>query len=345
MILFSVVVPVHNVDKYLGRCIYSVLEQTYPYYEIILVDDGSVDASGAICDRYAKLDDRIKVFHQENQGQIFARINGINGATGDYYLFLDGDDYWEPDLLDTVYNAIQYLNCDMVIYNFKRVTQTSETINIPVFENGTIFDMDNKEVLFEELIKGNRLNHIWAKAVSRDIMDTREYQRYKNLKHAGDLLLSLPLLYNAKRILYLSKPMYNYRMTPGGITHTFHTQKIKDVTMVWSKVRKYMNQLNMRQKNYLELYYQTYVKNLLTYVISLCQSNINYKAKLDILHKIRKYKLYHDAIPYMKKSKLTKHQKILFFLFQRKCDELLILYSYLVVWIKPYLSSFITGGH
>jgi glycosyltransferase involved in cell wall biosynthesis len=344
MILFSVLIPVYNVEKYLGRCIYSVLEQTYPYYEIILIDDGSEDSSGAICDRYAKLDDRIRVHHQKNQGLVTARIQGMDMATGDYYLFLDGDDYWDSDLLDTIYNAIRFYDCDMVIYNFKRVTQTKSIVNPPVFENGTIFEQENKVQLFEEVITGNRLNQIWAKAVSRNIIDYREYSKYSKHKHAEDLLLSLPLLYNAKRILYLNKPMYNYRMTPNGITHTFHIHKVKDITYVWGKLLNYLDRMNMKQRKHLKQFYETYTRNLLYFIVQLCQADANYQTKVKILENIQKFKLYQNAIPYMRKFDLSYNQKILSILFQRKYYIPLFLYVNILIRPKRYLSDILNGG-
>ena len=98
--LFSVIVPIYNIEKYIRRCIESVLSQSFADFELILVDDGSPDNSGAICDEYAEKDERIQVIHKENGGLVSARQAGIRVASGDYIFHLDGDDAVLPDALD-----------------------------------------------------------------------------------------------------------------------------------------------------------------------------------------------------------------------------------------------------
>ena len=118
---FSILVPVYNVEKYLEQCVESLLNQTYDgEYEIILVDDGSTDSSGTICDRYAVSNsDKIKVIHKENGGHSSARREAIKNATGKYTLFCDSDDFVESTLLETVDNIINdYPDTDMVMYSF-----------------------------------------------------------------------------------------------------------------------------------------------------------------------------------------------------------------------------------
>lgn len=113
----SVIIPVYNVEKYLNKCIDSVLNQTYKDFELILVDDGSPDKSGKICDDYAKKDKKIKVLHTENSGASKARNNGLSIAQGEFITFLDSDDYWEKDFL---YNAISKIgNTDIYISGIK----------------------------------------------------------------------------------------------------------------------------------------------------------------------------------------------------------------------------------
>ena len=104
--LFSVIVPIYSIEKYIRRCIDSVLLQSFTDFELILVDDGSPDRCGAICDEYAKKDERIKVIHKENGGLVSARQAGIKVASGDYIFHLDGDDAVLPDALESAYKII-----------------------------------------------------------------------------------------------------------------------------------------------------------------------------------------------------------------------------------------------
>lgn len=101
---FSIIVPVYKVEKYLERCVESIINQTFEDFELILIDDGSPDRCGAICDEYAAEDERIKVIHQKNQGVSVARNAGLDVATGDYICFVDSDDWIELDCLKTVYD-------------------------------------------------------------------------------------------------------------------------------------------------------------------------------------------------------------------------------------------------
>ena len=128
--MISVIVPVYNVEKYLRQCLDSVLAQTYRELEIILVDDGSTDGSGAICDEYATRDSRIKVVHQQNGGLSSARNAGLDLATGEYVAFVDSDDYIHETMLELLYQALVENNADTVICNFERVDEKGDVISV-----------------------------------------------------------------------------------------------------------------------------------------------------------------------------------------------------------------------
>ena len=119
-IKFSIIIPVYNVEKYLNECVDSVLNQTYKYMEIILVDDGSTDSSPQICDSYAEKDNRIRAIHKENGGLSSARNAGIKNMTGDYVLFLDSDDFWDNNkALEHLSYIISEQKPDVVCYGYK----------------------------------------------------------------------------------------------------------------------------------------------------------------------------------------------------------------------------------
>src|SRR5699024_8688641 len=126
MLKISVIVPVYNAEKYLHRCIKSILDQTYKNLEIILVDDGSIDTSGKICDYYDHKDERIKVIHKENGGQSSARNTGLTIASGDYVSFVDSDDWIVEDIYEYCINLIKTTNCDVV--DFKCMFTNGEVI-------------------------------------------------------------------------------------------------------------------------------------------------------------------------------------------------------------------------
>ena len=112
----SIIVPVYNAERTIRRCIESILNQEYTDFELLLVDDGSMDTSGAICDEYAAKDKRIKVIHQNNQGTAMAKNNAIRKCNGDMVYFVDSDDWLEPDALASLADTMQKTNADMVVY-------------------------------------------------------------------------------------------------------------------------------------------------------------------------------------------------------------------------------------
>ena len=134
--LISIVVPIYNVEKYLEKCINSIIIQTYKNIEIILVNDGSTDSSGKICDIYLKKDKRIKVIHKKNGGLSDARNVGIENAKGKYIAFIDSDDFIDSDFIEILYNLIIEYNADVscckcnVIYKKNKKQQVEEKINI-----------------------------------------------------------------------------------------------------------------------------------------------------------------------------------------------------------------------
>lgn len=122
----TIVVPIYNVEKYLDRCLKSIVSQTYRNLEIILVDDGSPDACPGMCDRWAQMDERIKVIHQENAGLGMARNTGINHASGNYICFFDSDDYVKPDTVQKAYDCAKALNAEIVVFGISSVDKNGK---------------------------------------------------------------------------------------------------------------------------------------------------------------------------------------------------------------------------
>lgn len=165
---FSIIIPVYNVEEYLGTCISSILNQTYNNYEIILIDDGSTDICGELCDEWQRYDRRIYVIHQKNQGSSVSRNNGLKCACGDYILFLDSDDYWVTDVfLEKLSEYIDSEKPDVIIYNLQKVYK--DKIDVPYFslEIPTLKNIDNS-------IDYIHFNNLWTacawnKAVKREL--------------------------------------------------------------------------------------------------------------------------------------------------------------------------------
>lgn len=165
----SVIIPVYNVEKYLKFCLDSVLEQSYKNLEIILIDDGSTDGCGKICDEYALIDNRIKVIHKINGGLADARNVGLKSATGDFIGFLDSDDYIYPTFYEELYGIIQKYNSDIAECEFMRINveniESCKKIIEKENENKNVVENVNNNIQALSLLYGARLNPYLKKVV------------------------------------------------------------------------------------------------------------------------------------------------------------------------------------
>lgn len=224
MIFYSIIIAVYNVEKYLEECLDSVLTQTYTNWEAILVNDGSTDAnSGTICDRFAQIDKRFKVFHRKNEGSLVARRFGLSQAKGEYVLFIDSDDYIHKDLLSIVNRIIEKNACDLVIYRFESFGETGRIPSEILFQEGTIIGEGglSKDVIWKKLVSGGGLNNLCLKVAKREHTNpTADFSEYAFLKSGTDLIQSLTILDNAKKIYYTEKVLYYYRYNSSGISST-----------------------------------------------------------------------------------------------------------------------------
>ena len=217
----SVIVPIYNVEKYLNRCIDSIINQTYENLEIILVDDGSPDDCGKICDEYAKLDKRIKVIHKKNGGLSDARNAGIDVSKGKYLTFIDSDDYIDLDYVEFLYNLIK---------KFK--TKMSICIERIYYENGTILSKENdrevvlnqKEVL-EKMLYQDEINvSTWAKMYDRSLFKKIKFPKGKIFE---DAFTTYKLVMECDKVAVNVKCKYNYMIRKGSIlTADFNLNKL-----------------------------------------------------------------------------------------------------------------------
>ncbi|MDE6365136.1 MAG: glycosyltransferase, partial [Lachnospiraceae bacterium] len=233
MRLFSIIIAVYNVEKYLEECLESVFMQNYVDWECILVDDGSTDTSLEICEKYAKRDRRFKVFHRENLGSLMARRYGLSQSRGDYLLFIDSDDSIHGDLLKDVDGIISATQSDLVIYRFQWVNKVQVVDSELIFPEGTIIGEGglSKTVLWEKLPICNSLNNLWLKVVKRQCLDLdADYSKYAFLQFGTDLMQSLPILDKAQKIYFTEKIYYYYRYNDTGISS--QKEKIKDIESI-----------------------------------------------------------------------------------------------------------------
>lgn len=211
--LVSVVIPVYKVESYVGACIESVIMQSYSNLEIILVDDGSPDCSGIICDKYAKHDSRIKVIHNENQGVSAARSCGVRNAHGAWLTFLDSDDTLPVDAVESLLSIALKNNCGIVIGFFDN--------KIPISTQTVL----TSEEYVKASITGDKnvRTGLWGKLYDISLLTQKEVMDVpRDIVQGQDMLVNLKLaLVNKKNVVLIPKSVYNYRQNSLSVMHTF----------------------------------------------------------------------------------------------------------------------------
>lgn len=223
--MISIVVPVYKVEKYLERCVNSLLNQTYQDIEIILVDDGSPDLSPELCDKYAKKDNRIVVIHKENGGLSSARNAGLRVAKGEYVGFVDSDDDVENEMYEKMYRVITKEKVDFVISDYMRISddgkEVLKTLSIP---QGHYSKSDIIEKIFPQLIMGENLEYGPLLSVCPclyriDLLRKNSLEFDEKVRWSEDNIFSAFVGYNADSFYYMkNEGLYHYYSNPGTIT-------------------------------------------------------------------------------------------------------------------------------
>lgn len=221
----SMIVPVYQVEKYIGQCIESVLNQTFQDFELILIDDGSKDNSGRICDLYAAKDERIRVIHTENRGAAAARNTGLDQASGKYITFLDGDDYLAENMIARLHQVIDDSAYDMVVCDFLNLLPNENDNFIVHLKERTV---NGREVL--EHLKNEKSYGVWTvvwnKIYTREILKNL---RFPNGKYFEDEFFSNQLYLNSNQIHVISDVLCYHRVLASSTMNTQKTENYLDL--------------------------------------------------------------------------------------------------------------------
>lgn len=215
----SIISPVYNVEKYIHRCVDSIIAQTFTDWELILVDDGSTDTSGTICNQYASQDSRIRVIHKQNGGVSAARQAGLDASRGEYVIHADPDDWVEPAMLEELYAKAKADEADMVICDYYTNSGDKQVLNI---QSPTDVS-DNVQIirdLFQQLHGSS-----WNKLVRRVCYSLYDISFPKGLNYCEDQLTIVRLLLSPIKVTYLNKAFYHYFDNPNSITRNYQRQQ------------------------------------------------------------------------------------------------------------------------
>ena len=283
-IKFSVIIPVYNSKPFLDKAFSSIINQSYTHWELIVVDDGSNDGSGPLCDSLSSTDSRIKVIHQANQGQSAARLNGIRLAEGDYILFLDSDDYYEPNALSILADELANNPTDLILFNsHKRGSQQSSFV----------YHLDVKKVLsskhdiINECFLVRVAGYFWTYCFSKKVFNLPDeiFQKFKSIKYSEDLFLIYHMIsQNVESLSVLPNCLYNYVVSEGSITQNQNVSKVRDRFHVFNTVYSdiYLNCELLPTSNVQSIAGWTY----LSYLKRLAKES-NYNEYLDISKSVR----------------------------------------------------------
>ena len=292
--MISVIVPVYNVEKYINQCVDSLLVQTYKNFEVILVDDGSTDSSGIICDNYAKNNPNIRVIHKENQGLGLARNTGLQYALGEYVTFIDSDDYADKHLLEDLYSGIIEKDVDVCIGGFKKITDSGnilyeEKYDIQYYSenmktNSAFIKMLGSLPNKHDSIRMSVWNVLYKLSIIKD--NNIQFPSERELI-SEDLIFDFYYYQYVKRFKLLNNSNYYYRANPTSLTMSYRKDRLEKTIIFYKHLSNLMKESNYSKEAFLRL------KKLIFIYIRMCIkqektniSNLNFFKSLSNIKRI-----------------------------------------------------------
>ncbi len=247
--LISVIVPIFMVDRYVGVCIESILNQTYSNLEIILVDDGSKDRCSEICDLYSRKDHRIKVIHKSNGGLVSARKSGLSQASGEFVCYVDGDDWVEPGFIESLYTTADESHADMVCAGYSRDIFSKSVVftdSLPAgyYGNEELEQLWKNMLSFGSFYRPGISTYVWNKLFRRTILMCPQYAVDERISIGEDSAVTYPALLNCKGVVITNNADYHYRQREDSMLkqkadHSTEVLKIRllyDYLIQWGKM-------------------------------------------------------------------------------------------------------------
>ena len=280
----SIICPVYNAEKTVVLSIESIINQDYKEWELIIVDDGSIDNTGNICDNFASRDKRIRIIHQKNKGQSTARLNGINAASGDYILFLDSDDKYVPNALEAIGNTLAK-DLKMVVYNAYAVQEDGSKKLIYNFD-----DAKESTPVVDFFLK-RRISYFWSICFKRELFNLPHevLDKFCSLSYSEDLYLIYNIVktINGKDYEIINQQLYEYNYNDSSLTKSQNAKKALDRFMSFNSV-----------------YESIYLEN--RKLFSLMNKDVRDTAGWTYLSAARKIALEYDFDNYLKTIKLIR---------------------------------------
>lgn len=316
----SIIIPAYNVEKYIEKCLDSVITQTYKELDIIIVDDGSKDATGNIADSYAKKDPRIHVIHQANGGLPHARNTGLKYAEGEYIMFLDSDDWLEPMCCEIAICEIQNKKADLLFFEYYKEFR-NKTVQVKTYPKEHM--MYYKNGLKEFSLYDMRTITAWGKIYSSKIISNCKYNEI--LRTAEDVEFNYRVYGKVSKAIYIQKPLLHYRILEQSAIHGYDPQIENKLIPALEIISKWA----LSGENYkVEAYYSfAAIALLLVWQNGIClNKNLGFMQKRNAIANLKKNIYFHDLYHNIKCVKIPKSRKI-FIEFGK------INLNFLIIWI------------
>lgn len=314
--LISIVVPIYNVEKYLDKCINSLIKQTYAYIEIILVDDGSIDNCPAICDKWKEKDSRIIVIHKENGGLSDARNTGIEIAKGTYICFIDSDDYVDETYVEKLYNAIEDNNVNISQCGIDYINDEHKTIKSIGYDRNCL--LSGRKIIEDSCNEHYIENEVvWNRLYKTSLFETIKFPKGKLHE---DEYTTYKLLYNENNIAIVPENLYKYRQSNNSIMRSkYSLKKFNDFKEAYNEKINYF-----KERNDIVVYdmvIRSYLSNLSNIYIKIERDIQNSK---QILRQIKnEYKKYYKYTIRSSNISIKNKVKVTFFFVSPKIYTIL----------------------
>ena len=325
---FSVIVPVYKVEKYLVRCIESVLKQSFEDFELILVDDGSPDRCPEICDEYMTHDGRIRVIHKENGGLVSARQAGIKTAAGEYVFNLDSDDAITPDALSSAYEIIMNTSADIVSFSYRYGSEIKDDVVKEGIEKN----------IFPKMLSDENMRHLFyflaGKAVKRSIIAGPQLSVDTEISMGEDICCAVPCYLRAERIYMSRKAVYLYTVRNDSMTTSFAPEHIVRA----GTVVKYLKSIDAAKCKDFDEQISRYFCYMCFAILAAAAEGKNFD-KLKETKKLILNSEYRTEIKKAQFSHITLKSRISIFLIKKNCIGTAFLFLYLCKCIKRILGK------
>lgn len=333
--IISIIVPLYNAEKYIEKCLNSIIKQTYIHIEIIIVDDGSTDMSGKIADKYALEDSRIKVIHQSNQGVSVARNNGLKSVSGEFVTFVDSDDWIELNMLECLYMESQREKSDIVICGWleeKGDTKQEKVLGIKE-DTLSLNQVNNMKNLIEYSI-GNDFGS-WAKLFRTEVILKNSIFFPENIPLGEDYIFILRFLTYAKTASFLNSPLYHYRFVENSAVNKVYECSMDYYLMIDFEKRKMMDCCNMNNKT-MQIEADQFIANKL---FDCILQEVNPKSSRGKYGRIKKIMnmLFSKKITYLLDGKMNFSASILRLFVQRNLAFIVCILTYILFFKNKFI--------